>query len=86
MDKASSIIAAFEAGKLPSTQQFNIFIEWLSDVGITQIEPTSDTALSSQGRVVANDLRLILDAYKELGNDKNGIGLLLRSKPISEFL
>jgi hypothetical protein len=86
MDKASSIIAAFEAGKLPSTQQFNNFIEWLSDVGITQIEPTSDTALSSQGRVVANDLKLILDAYQQLGNDKNGIGLLFRSKPSSELL
>jgi Family of unknown function (DUF5923) len=81
MDKASSIIAAFKAGKLPSTQQFNNFIEWLSDVGITQIEPTSETALSSQGRVVANDLRLILDAYQQLGNNKNGISLLFHSKP-----
>ena len=73
MDKASSVIAAFEAEKLPSTQQFNSFIQWLSDVGITQIEPTANTALSSQGRLIADDLRQILDAYKRLANNKNGI-------------
>ena len=73
MDKASSVIAAFEAEKLPTTQQFNSFIQWLSDVGITQIEPTSDTALSSQGRLIADDLRQVLDAYKQLANNKNGI-------------
>lgn len=77
MDKASSVIAAFEAEKLPSTQQFNSFIQWLSDVGITQIEPTADTALSSQGRLVANDLRQVLDAYKQLANNKNGTLLTL---------
>ena len=73
MDKTSSVIAAFEAEKLPTTQQFNSFIQWLSDVGITQIEPTSDTALSSQGRLIADDLRQVLDAYKQLANNKNGI-------------
>ena len=73
MDKASSVIAAFEAKKLPTTQQFNSFIQWLSDVGITQIEPTADTALSSQGRLIADDLRRVLDAYKQLANNKNGI-------------
>ncbi|KAF8799376.1 hypothetical protein BYT27DRAFT_7227880 [Phlegmacium glaucopus] len=73
MDKTSSVIAAFEAGKLPSTQQFNSFIEWLSDVGITQVEPT---ALSSQGRVIADDLRQILDAYKKLANNKNADNVL----------
>ena len=73
MNKTSSVVAAFEAGKLPSTQQFNSFVEWLSDVGITQIEPSADTGLSSQGRVVANDLRQILYAYKGLANNKNGM-------------
>lgn len=73
MDKTSSVIAAFEAEKLPTTQQFNSFLQWLSDVGITQIEPTSDTALSSQGRLIADDLRQVLDAYKQLANNKNGI-------------
>ena len=30
-------------------------------------------ALSSQGRVIADDLRQVLDAYKQLANNKNGI-------------
>ena len=71
MDKATSVIAAFEAGKLPSTQQFNQFVDWLNDVGIAKLEPTSNTELSAQGRVLANDLRHVLEAYKTLGSNKN---------------
>ena len=84
MDKASSVIAAFEAEKLPSTQQFNSFIQWLSDVGITQIEPTA-TALSSQGRLIANDLRQVLDAYKRLVNNKTGIYLSFSYGKTSDY-
>lgn len=71
MNKTSSVLAALDAGKLPSTQQFNLFFDWLIDVGITNIEPSSQGDLSSQGRVLANDLRRILDAYKTFLNDKN---------------
>jgi len=72
MDKASSVTAAFAAGKLPSTQQFNVFIDWLNDVGITQVEPSSNTELSSRGRILAGAIRQTLDAYKQLLNNKNG--------------
>lgn len=68
---------------LKSTQQFNSFLHWLSDVGIFQIEPTADTALSSQGRLIVNDLRQVLDAYKQLANNKNGmyyLGYSLRTQ------
>jgi hypothetical protein len=71
MDKATSVFAAFEAGKLPSTQQFNQFIEWLNDIGIAQLELTSNTELSAQGCVLANDLRHVLEAYKTLRSNKN---------------
>ncbi|KAF8888404.1 hypothetical protein CPB84DRAFT_1786289 [Gymnopilus junonius] len=71
MDKSSSIIAAFEAGKLPSTQQFDHFIDYLNDVAITKVEPSSQTELSSQGRVLANDLRKVLDAYKYMAANKD---------------
>ncbi|KAF8152356.1 hypothetical protein B0H34DRAFT_784565 [Crassisporium funariophilum] len=76
MDKSSSVIAAFEAGKLPSTQQFNAFVDWLRDVGITQVEPSADGELSKQGRVLADDFRLILDSYKQLANNKNSDNIL----------
>jgi len=71
MEKVTSVLAAFEAGKLPSTQQFNQFIDWLNEVGIAKLEPTSSTDLSAQGRVLANDLRHVLEAYKTLGSNKN---------------
>jgi hypothetical protein len=72
MDKATSITAALDAGKLPSTQQVNQFIDWLDKVGITSVEPASSGHLSSQGRLLANRVRDVLDAYKQLGLNKNG--------------
>ncbi|KAF8193742.1 hypothetical protein BJ912DRAFT_230171 [Pholiota molesta] len=71
MEKTTNVLAAFEAGKLPTTQQASIFIDWLNEVGITQLEPSTDTELSSQGRVLANDVRHVLDAYKHLASQKN---------------
>lgn len=72
MDKASSVLAALDAGKLPSTQQLNQFIDWLDHVGIASIEPMSSTNLSSQGRLLAKRVRQVLEAYKKLGTNKNG--------------
>ncbi|KAF5320053.1 hypothetical protein D9611_010270 [Ephemerocybe angulata] len=76
MDKASSVTAAFSAGKLPTTKQFNNFIDWLNEVGITQVEPQANTELSSRGRVLATRVRQILDAYKQFFNNKNGDDIL----------
>lgn len=72
MDKATSIAAALDAGKLPSTQQVNEFIDWLDKVGIASVEPASNGNLSSQGRLLANRVRDVLNAYKQLGTNKNG--------------
>jgi ribosomal protein L17 len=72
MDKSSSVIAALDAGKLPSTQQFGHFLDWLNNVGITNIEPLAMAQLSSQGRILANDLRRLLEAYKQFLDGKNG--------------
>ena len=71
MDKTSSVLAALDAGKLPTTQQANQFIDWLKDIGITRLEPSQSTELSTQGQILADDLRGVLDAYKQLGRDKN---------------
>ncbi|KAG6810174.1 hypothetical protein H0H92_013012 [Tricholoma furcatifolium] len=72
MDKATSVLAALDAGKLPSTQQLNSFIDWLDNVGIVTIEPSSSGNLSSQGRLLSKRARQVLDAYKKLGTNKNG--------------
>jgi len=87
MDKPTSIIAALNAGKLPTTQQFNQFIDHLEHLGIVeklheqQQAATATTALelSAQGKVLADDLRDVLNADKKLLNDKNG-------RPLSFFL
>ncbi|KAG6852139.1 hypothetical protein C0991_002655, partial [Blastosporella zonata] len=76
MDKATSVLAAIDAGKLPSTQQLNDFIDWLNNVGIASVEPTSSGNLSSQGRLLAKRVRQVLDAYKKLGSNKNGDNIL----------
>ncbi|KAG6850361.1 hypothetical protein H0H93_014315 [Arthromyces matolae] len=70
---ACSVLAAIDAGKLPSTQQLNQFIAWLDNVGIASIQPEN---LSSQGRVLAKRVREILDAYKKLAINKNGDNIL----------
>jgi len=70
MDKATSVLAALDAGKLPSTQQLAQFIDWLDKVGITSVTPEN---LTSRGQVLAGRVREILDAYKQLLADKNSL-------------
>ncbi|CAK5263337.1 unnamed protein product [Mycena citricolor] len=72
MDKTTSVLAAFDAGKLPSTQQIHAFTEWLRESVITAAEPSSEDPLSEQGRVFAGDVRGILEAYETLLKHKNG--------------
>ncbi|TFK71394.1 hypothetical protein BDN72DRAFT_887648 [Pluteus cervinus] len=67
MDKLTSVIAALEAGKLPTTHQFNRFLDFLNSV-ITQVEPND---LTSQGRLLAEDLKGIFNAYRVLSMNKN---------------
>jgi hypothetical protein len=76
MEKATSVLAALDGGKLPSTQQLTQFINWLDNVGITSV--ASDT-LTLQGRVLAARIREILDAYRQLILNKNGKRCLRRS-------
>jgi hypothetical protein len=73
MDKASSVIAALDAGKFPTQQQIDQFIDSVLKSGLTQVEPSSEYGeLSEQGRTLIQDIRDILDAYKQLGDNKNG--------------
>ncbi|KAJ7730841.1 hypothetical protein DFH07DRAFT_906196 [Mycena maculata] len=75
MDKLASITAALDAGKIPSTEQLNAFIDWLTQAVIPAVQPSEDT-LSGQGRVLANDIRNVLDSYKTLNANKNKDNLL----------
>lgn len=74
MDKASSVIAALDAGKFPSQQQTDQFIDWLLQSGVTQVEPSPEYGeLSEKGRILVQDIRDVLNAYKQLGDNMNGM-------------
>ncbi|TFK49777.1 hypothetical protein OE88DRAFT_1662432 [Heliocybe sulcata] len=72
MDKTASVIAAFDAGKMPTQKQISQFIDNVLKSGLIQVEPSEGGELSKQGKVLAQDLRDVLEAYKKLGEDKNG--------------
>lgn len=73
MDKATSVTAAFRAGKQPSQSQTNAWIEKLLQCDLIQIEKTDDVGeLSQNGKKLAGDLRAILEAYKGYSSQMNG--------------
>ncbi|KAK0470635.1 hypothetical protein IW261DRAFT_1001355 [Armillaria novae-zelandiae] len=73
MEHVTSNLAALNAGKFPSQDQLNGFIDWIKINGLSQMEAGQ---LSSQGRVLAKHVGNILDAYKTLGLNKNSDDLL----------
>ncbi|KAF7328984.1 hypothetical protein MVEN_02528400 [Mycena venus] len=77
MEKIASVIAALDAGKLPSTEQLNSFNDWLTHSAFPPVdrEPSGNT-LSDQGRVLANDVHEVLVAYNLLNTHKNHDNLL----------
>jgi hypothetical protein len=72
MEKATSVLAALDAGKFPDQNQVNQAIDWVLINGIPEIEPSGRGELSAQGKIIANGLREVLQAYKQLGSNKNG--------------
>ena len=72
MEKLVSVTAALDAGKIPSTEQLNAFIDWLTHSVIPAVQPSEET-LSGQGRVLSADIRQILQSYQTLGANKNSV-------------
>jgi hypothetical protein len=74
MDQVTSVLAAVDAGKLPSQQQISHAIDRFLDSAVSQVEPAKDEhPLSEQGRIIADGIRNLLGAYKELGASKNSM-------------
>lgn len=65
MEKFADILAAFDAGKLPSHDQVDIFLQWLKN------DVVSDGGLSKQGQTLAHCIRDVITAYQSLGDHKN---------------
>ena len=53
MDKPTSIIAALNAGKLPTTQQINVFIDHLEHVGIVKFQQRAAGAKDDSDSMMA---------------------------------
>ncbi|KAF9035273.1 hypothetical protein BJ165DRAFT_1355772 [Panaeolus papilionaceus] len=91
MDKTTSVVGAFEAGKLPSTQQIARFAQWVNEVGIGQypaqgaaaagidVNMLTDNELSEQGQLLAKDFQGILSSVVKLLQQKNGDNIVQQS-------
>jgi hypothetical protein len=74
MNNTTSVIAALRAGKQPSQSQTNAWIDKLLQSELIQVEKTVGVGgeLSRNGKKLAEDLRTILESYKNYGSHKNG--------------
>ncbi|KAF7361297.1 hypothetical protein MSAN_01162200 [Mycena sanguinolenta] len=73
MEKIASVLAAVDAGKLPSTEQLNSLDHWLTHSAFPPVEPSDHTQLSEQGAVLANDIREILISYNLINAHKKSL-------------
>jgi hypothetical protein len=81
-DKFASIIAALEAGKIPSQKQFNDYVVFAQQFiqrannqasSFAEQQQSSDVGkLSEDGSLILGDLNEILEAYRDLATQKNG--------------
>ncbi|KIL60426.1 hypothetical protein M378DRAFT_187786 [Amanita muscaria Koide BX008] len=82
MEKLSSIIAALNAGKLPTTQQFVKHNDWLENFVLLKVEESSQEMaeefpeLTAQGKILADDIMRLLEAYKAVAMNKNHDNIL----------
>ena len=68
----AAVIGALDAGKLPSHQQVTSFIDVALNSDLLKVDGAlSGGTLSANGQKIVQDVREILQAYKELGNETN---------------
>jgi hypothetical protein len=72
MDRATTVLAALQAGKFPSNEQLSIAIDNLLKSDLLQVDSIAGSpTLTKQGKLLAGDVREILSAYKVLGDVSN---------------
>ncbi|KAF8170752.1 hypothetical protein K438DRAFT_1853928 [Mycena galopus ATCC 62051] len=77
MEKIASMLAALDAGKIPSTEQLNSFDHFITHSALlAEPAPPEHSSMSEQGQVLANDIREILISYNLLNAHKNHDNLL----------
>ncbi|KAG2341902.1 hypothetical protein BDR05DRAFT_976774 [Suillus weaverae] len=76
MDKLSSVIAALDAGKLPTQKQADTAFDWTLQNIVTSVESPDAGKLSEPGKVLTRGIQDLLIAYKKLMDNKNHDNLL----------
>ena len=81
VDKIVDILAAFNAGKLPSQAQLSGFLQVLLSSELLRLDgsqrkTTSVGPMSKDGRKVLNDVRNLVQSLLQFGLEKNGTNLL----------
>ncbi|KAH9848172.1 hypothetical protein C2E23DRAFT_764248 [Lenzites betulinus] len=80
MDKSSAVIAALNAGKLPTQQQLSQTIDaFLASPVLNNDPATGSGELSAQGSEIQSGFRNLLTAYKMLGENKNNDNIIQES-------
>ncbi|KAK0524726.1 hypothetical protein OC835_005839 [Tilletia horrida] len=71
-DKIAHVVAAFQAGKLPTQAQVNSFLERIKKSAVLKEGSYNRTgALSDQSARVVGDLKRVIDQVQRLGDQKN---------------
>lgn len=77
--KLAQIIGAFQAGKFPSQQQIDAWVDYLAQSGLLNEGSYGRTgALSDEGAAVVSDLKRVLKLLKRIGDEKNGEWTVLK--------
>ncbi|KZT08287.1 uncharacterized protein LAESUDRAFT_697852 [Laetiporus sulphureus 93-53] len=80
MDKTAAVVAALNAGKMPTSEQLSQAFDVFLNSAVLNAHPTADGGeLSERGKVLQNDVRELLIAYKQLAESKNGDNLIQES-------
>lgn len=83
MDRASSVLAAFQAGKFPTQKQISAFVDNLLASNLITVDSVAgNPELTAQGKKVAGDFRELLSAYKDIGEKFNGTRPIRHTLPI----
>ncbi|KAJ7641853.1 hypothetical protein FB45DRAFT_901162, partial [Roridomyces roridus] len=75
MERLSSLTAALDSGKLPSTQQIDAFFALFKGFAANTSD-CREAKLSVQGRILADDIVNLLNAYQQLNLSQNSDNIL----------
>jgi hypothetical protein len=71
-DNVADALGALSAGKMPTQRQLDAALNKLLSSDMLKVGATSTGALSAHGKVLALDVREIVESVARIGMEKNG--------------